>query len=60
MNVKCSIASILIYKKHECLIEYFKSYKNTRNGASVLTELNEKCSKIKDFKQSMNGIKSCF
>ena len=27
-----------------------------RFGASVLTGLNEKCSKIKGFRQSINGI----
>ena len=28
----------------------------TQNGARVLTRLNEKCSKIKGFRQSINGI----
>ena len=43
-------------QKNECLIDFLKSYKNTRNGASVLTGLNEKNSKIKGFRQSINGI----
>ena len=41
--------------KKECPY-WFKSNKDTRYGASVLTGLNEKCSKIKGFRQSINGI----
>ena len=43
-------------KKPRVFIEHLKSYKNSRYGASVLTELNEKRSKIKGFRQSINGI----
>ena len=50
------VASKKSNKKTECHTKPFKFCKNTQYGASVLTELNEKRSKIKGFRQSINGI----
>lgn len=43
-------------KKPSAFAKPFRFCKNTRYGASVLIGLNKKHSKIKGFRQSINGI----